>query len=58
MLRPLWLAIVAGFIERISLYTVEPEPDMNYLGIKVEYEIVGLPFPQQNIEFLLQPTRV
>lgn len=52
--------LLNNFEPRINLtsVTVEPEPDMNYLGIKVEYEIVGLPFPQQNIEFLLQPTRV
>tara|TARA_B100000427_G_scaffold69756_1_gene56122 strand:+ start:779 stop:1180 length:402 start_codon:yes stop_codon:yes gene_type:complete len=52
--------LLNNFEPRINLtsVTVEPEPDMNYLGVKVEYEIVGLPFPQQNIEFLLQPTRV
>jgi len=52
--------LLNNFEPRINLtsVTVQPEPDMNYLGIKVEYEIVGLPFPQQNIEFLLQPTRV
>ena len=52
--------LLNNFEPRINLTSVtgDPEPDMNYLGIKVEYEIVGLPFPQQNIEFLLQPTRV
>jgi len=52
--------LLNNFEPRINLtsVTVQPNPDENYLGVRVEYEIVGLPFPQQNIEFLLQPTRV
>ncbi len=52
--------LLNNFEPRINLtsVTVQPNPDDNYLGVKVEYQIVGLPFPQQNIEFLLQPTRV
>ena len=30
----------------------------NELNVKISYDIVGLPFPLQNIEFLLQPTRI
>ncbi len=37
---------------------VDANPDENNLYITVKYNITGLPFPEQNIEFLLQPTRV
>ncbi len=37
---------------------VDANPDENSLYITVKYNITGLPFPEQNIEFLLQPTRV
>ena len=33
-------------------------PDSHDLYIRIGYFITGLPFPPQNIEFLLQPTRV
>lgn len=32
--------------------------DSNEMLVNIRYDIVGLPFPTQNIEFLLQPTRV
>tara|TARA_B100002019_G_scaffold231015_1_gene204530 strand:+ start:1389 stop:1715 length:327 start_codon:yes stop_codon:yes gene_type:complete len=32
--------------------------DSNEMLVNIRYDIVGLPFPIQNIEFLLQPTRV
>lgn len=28
------------------------------LDVSIEYDIVGLPFPTQNIEFILQPARI
>ena len=34
------------------------QPDSHDLYIRIGYFITGLPFPPQNIEFLLQPTRV
>lgn len=37
---------------------VESVEDSNDLNVKISYDIVGLPFPLQNIEFLLQPTRI
>ena len=40
-----------------SVYVIADQ-DSNALEIQVDYNIVGLPFPRQNIEFLLQPTRV
>ena len=53
-------SLLNNFEPRIKLRTVfidEPE-DTNDLNINISYDIVGLPFPTQNIEFILQPTRV
>ena len=52
--------LLQNFEPRINLTNVLVESliDSNELQIRVEYEITGLPFPTQNIEFLLQPTRV
>ncbi|BCU97990.1 MAG: hypothetical protein CM15mV20_0700 [uncultured marine virus] len=44
-------------IELNSVYVIADQ-DSNELSIQVDYDIVGLPIPRQNIEFLLQPTRV
>jgi len=63
---------VASFLEReISVLIKNYEPrvqltnvivdslvDSYELQIRIEYKITGLPFPTQNIEFLLQPTRI
>lgn len=38
--------------------SVESIPNSYELNIKITYDIVGLPIPQQNIEFILQPTRI
>ena len=43
---------------RLTSVIVESLVDSYELQIRIEYEITGLPFPTQNIEFLLQPTRV
>lgn len=53
-------ALLKNFEPRINLSDINviANQDSNSLEIKVSYEIVGLPLPQQNIEFLLQPTRV
>ena len=52
--------LLNNFELRILLRNVEIEnpDDTNDLNIKIAYDIVGLPFPTQNIEFILQPTRV
>jgi len=52
--------LLQNFEPRINLTNVLVESliDSNELQIRVEYEITGLPFPTQNIEFLLQPTRI
>ena len=63
---------IASFLEReINVLLKNYEPRINLtnvlidsvvdsyeLQIRIEYEITGLPFPTQNIEFLLQPTRI
>ena len=43
---------------RLTSVIVESLVDSYELQIRVEYEITGLPFPTQNIAFLLQPTRI
>jgi phage baseplate assembly protein W len=52
--------LLKNFEPRIRLSTVSatfPE-ESNDINIRISYDVVGLPFPQQQIEFLLQPTRV
>ena len=44
-------------IELNSVYVIADQ-DSNELSIQVDYNIVGLPIASQNIELLLQPTRV
>ena len=43
---------------RLTSVIVESLVDSYELQIRIEYDITGLPFPTQNIEFLLQPTRL
>ena len=43
---------------RLTSVIVESLVDSYELQIRIEYDITGLPFPPQNIEFLLQPTRI
>ena len=63
---------ISSFLEReitVLLKNYEPRITLRHviidslvdsyeLQIRIEYEITGLPFPTQNIEFLLQPTRI
>jgi len=53
-------SLLNNFEPRIKLRTVfiDEPADTNELNINISYDIVGLPFPTQNIEFILQPTRV
>ena len=44
-------------IELNSVY-VTANQDSNEMSVQIDYNIVGLPIASQNIEFLLQPTRV
>ena len=52
--------LLKNFEPRIKLSNVLVEflIDSYELQIRIEYEITGLPFPTQNIEFLLQPSRI
>ena len=52
--------VLSNFEPRIRVreVLVESIEDSNELNAKISYDIVGLPFPLQNIEFLLQPTRI
>ena len=43
---------------RVRDVSVEVLEDEYQLNIKVVYDIVGFPIAQQNLEFILQPTRV
>lgn len=52
--------LLENFEPRIKVVEVlvESVDDSNELNIKIQYDIIGLPFPQQNIEFLLVPARI
>ena len=51
--------VLSNFEPRIRLNNIEVElvDDYNELNVKIVYDIVGLPLPTQNIEFILQGTR-
>lgn len=52
--------LLQNFEPRIKVVEVfvESSFDSNDLNIKIQYDIIGLPFPQQNIEFILVPARI
>ena len=52
--------LLENYEPRITLndVSVKAQQENNDLYIRIGYLITGLPFPPQNIEFLLQPTRV
>lgn len=52
--------VLENFEPRIRLKDVNYNftPDSNDVEIEVSYDIVGLPFPTQTIQFLLQPSRL
>ncbi len=43
---------------KVKSVVAKAQMDSNELDIKIEYDIVGLPLPLQNIEFLLQPSKL
>ena len=43
---------------KVKEIDIENDPDSNELNISITYDIVGEGFSRQNIEFILQPTRV
>lgn len=52
--------LLRNFEPRIKTTSVNINyPDYsNELNIVISYDIIGLPFPTQTVEFILQPTRV
>ena len=60
VLREEIIALLQNYEPRIDLTNVfsECQTDSNDLFVKIEYDIVGLPVPTQNVEFLLQPSRI
>jgi phage baseplate assembly protein W len=52
--------LLKNFETRISLTSilVTYPPESNEINVRIAYDILGLPFPTQTIEFVLQPTRV
>ena len=52
--------LLENFEQRIETtkIDVDTERDYNGLYITIKYNIVGLPFPTQSLEFLLQPSRL
>jgi phage baseplate assembly protein W len=50
---------IKNFEPRVVLREVNVEliPDSNDMLVSIVYDIVGLPFPAQEITFILQPTR-
>ena len=52
--------LLKNFEPRIRLTNVIAESlvDSYELQIRIEYDITGLPFPSQSIDFLLQPTMI
>ena len=60
VLREEIIILLQNYENRIELTNVfaEAQTDSNDLFIKIEYDIVGLPLPTQNVEFLLQPSRI
>ena len=43
---------------RVNTVLVDSELDSNELNVRIVYDILGLPIPQQNIEFILVPARI
>ena len=60
VLREEIIALLSNYEPRVTLTNVfvEADKDSNDLFIQIEYDITGLPLPRQNIEFILQPSRV
>ena len=52
--------LLENFEPRIKVLDiiVNDTQDYNGLYITIKYSIIGLPVPTQNIEFLLQPSRI
>jgi phage baseplate assembly protein W len=52
--------VLKNFEPRISISTISvtyPQ-ESNDLNIRIVYNIIGLPFPAQTVDFILQPSRI
>ena len=49
--------VITNFEPRVNLKSVDvsPIPDENSLNVEILYDIIGLPLPQQTIDFILEP---
>ena len=52
--------VITNFEPRVNLknVNVSSTPDENSLNVEISYDIIGLPLPQQTIDFILEPTRL
>jgi phage baseplate assembly protein W len=52
--------VLKNFEPRISVSTVSVTypPESNDLNIRIAYDVIGLPFPTQIVDFILQPSRI
>ena len=52
--------LLRNFEPRVEVTRVfaQGQVDNNGVFVQIEYDIVGLPLPTQNVQFLLQPTRI
>jgi phage baseplate assembly protein W len=52
--------VLKNFEPRISIATVfvSYPPESNDLNIRISYNVIGLPFPIQTVDFILQPSRI
>ena len=52
--------VITNFEPRVKLKNVNVSsiPDENSLNVEISYDIIGLPLPQQTIDFILEPTRL
>lgn len=52
--------LLENFEPRVKLleFSITSTEDAHELEVYISYEIIGQPIPTQNIEFILQPTRV
>lgn len=53
------LTVIENYEPRVENVSVEVETDgeQNELNVTIKYDIIGLPVPTQEIEFVLLPTR-
>ena len=52
--------VITQYEPRVVLrqVVVESRPEQNALDVSIQYKIVGLNSPSQNVQFILEPTRL